>query len=64
MKKAVRIICVALIMIALVVGTLMGFLSIDEYKPKDIESLEITGNSVDRVKREETTTLLSWNLLN
>ncbi len=62
MKKALQIIGVIIVMIALGLGTLLGFLTIDEYKPKDIESLEITGNSVDRVKKQESTTLLSWNL--
>ncbi|RKM62277.1 endonuclease [Butyrivibrio sp. CB08] len=62
MKKVISIICVIIVMIAVVVGTLLGFLTMDEYKPKDIESLEIIGNSVDRVKKQETTRLLSWNL--
>ena len=62
MKKAIRVITVLFIMAFLVVGTVIGYLTVDEYKPKDIETLEINGDATDRIKTGESVTLLSWNL--
>ncbi len=62
MKKVIRAITVFFIMIFLVVGTVIGYLTVDEYNPKDIESLEINGDAKNRIKTGETVTLLSWNL--
>ncbi len=62
MKKVLRIICVILIMVLLAAGSLIGFLTIDEYNPQDIESIEINGDSAKRIKTGEEVTLLTWNL--
>ncbi len=62
MKRAIKMITVLFIMAILVVGTVIGFLTVDEYDPKDIETLEINGDATDRIKTSETVTLLSWNL--
>ncbi|MBP3813654.1 MAG: endonuclease [Butyrivibrio sp.] len=62
MKKAIRVITVFFIMAFLVVGTVVGFLTVDEYNPKDVETLEINGDAKSRIKTGESVTLLSWNL--
>lgn len=62
MKKVIRVIIVLFVMAFLVVGTVIGFLTVDEYKPKDIETLEIKGEATSRIKTMESVTLLSWNL--
>jgi len=62
MKRAVRVAAVLLVMALSVVGTVIGFLTVDEYKPKDIESLEINGDATDRIQTGESVVLLSWNL--
>ncbi len=62
MKKAVRVIVIILIMIALVVGSLIGFLSVDEFKPDDVEALSIEGESQELVRTGETIRLMIWNL--
>lgn len=62
MKKVIRVVIVLLIMALLVVGTVIGFLTVDEYNPKDIETLDISGDATDRIQTGESITLLSWNL--
>ena len=49
-------------MIALVVGTVIAFLTVDEYNPKDIEALEINGDATERIKTGQEVTILSWNI--
>lgn len=62
MKRVVKVATTLLVMALLVVGTVIGFLTVDEYKPKDIETLEVDGDAADRIKKGESVTLLSWNL--
>jgi endonuclease/exonuclease/phosphatase family metal-dependent hydrolase len=62
MKKFWRAVCIILIFLVLVAGSVIGFLSVDEYDPADIEDLEIEGNSQEMVPTGETIRLMTWNL--
>ncbi len=49
-------------MIALVAGSLIGFLTVDEYNPEDVEKLSVEGISDEYVRAGEPIKLMSWNL--
>lgn len=62
MKKILRIVCIILIMILLVVGALLGYLTVDEYNPDEVEAIAIEGDSQEVVARNTPIKLLSWNI--
>ena len=62
MKKILKILGAVLLICVFVVVTLIGYLTIDEYKPEDIESLEISGNEGSEIEVGKTTSLMTWNI--
>lgn len=53
--------CILLVLALLVAGGL-AFLSITEYKPKDKEPMELTGDASRTVSTGDTVRVLSWNM--
>lgn len=51
-----------LLAVVLFVGGFIGYLSITEYKPEQVESVEIAGDAKKTIKTGETIKLLSWNI--
>ncbi len=62
MKKFLKVLGAILLICIFVVVTLIGYLTIDEFKPEDIESLEISGNEGDEIEIGNATTVMTWNL--
>ncbi len=62
MKKFWKAFCIILILLVLVAGSVIGFLSVDEYNPDDVETLELEGNSQEMVQTGKTIRLMTWNL--
>ena len=66
MKKVFKIIGIVigsiLGVIVLAVGSLLGYLSITEYKPEDIETLEINNPQTEKVELNTSYNLFSWNV--
>ena len=62
MKKIVKIICIILIALVLVAGTILAYLSVDEFKPKEIEVLEIEGEAHKTLVRGENYKIMTWNI--
>ena len=62
MKKVLRIFLVALIMILLVALGILGYLSVDEFKPRPVEALEIEGEGHKLVQKDVTIRMMTWNL--
>ncbi len=62
MKKIFRIILILLLVIIVAVGGLFGFLTVTEYKPADIEPLEIRRLSDTPPPPSGTLNILSWNI--
>ncbi len=64
MKKILKAILILLLVVVVAVGGLVGFLTVTEYKPADVEALELrTLNAgVGGAVPAEALTVLSWNI--
>ena len=62
MKKAISAVAITLLMIVFIWVTVFAYLTVDEYKPMNVESLEIVGDTDSNVSRGKTIRLMSWNL--
>ena len=62
MKKILRIIGVILLVFVIIVAGVIGFLTIDEYKPEDVETLEISGNPGEKIATGKDITMMTWNI--
>ncbi len=62
MKKASIVIIIFLVMLLTVFGAVISFLTVDEYRPDDVEDLKISGKSIEMVKTGEDIRAISWNL--
>ncbi|MBR6569560.1 MAG: endonuclease, partial [Clostridia bacterium] len=63
MKKTVMILLVVFLVIVLAAAGLVGWLSVMEYKPDDIEVLQVTGAQSDRkVRKGEMIGVVTMNV--
>lgn len=62
MKKALKIFGAVLLVVVFVVATLVGYLTIDEYYPDDVEKLEIYGESEKKLSTGDELTFMTWNI--
>lgn len=62
MKRLLKVLSAILIFIVFIVGTLLSYLTIDEYRPSDIEELEISGKTSDSVTIGKEYTIMTWNI--
>ena len=61
-KKIIKIIALVLAVIIGLIAILFGLLTITEYKPKDTESLEVSGEASKTLSRGDTINLVTWNV--
>ena len=61
MKKLLKVLLILLLVAVLLVGGFLGFLTMTEYKPKDVEAIEIKGSGSGPVPAENLS-LISWNI--
>ncbi len=62
MKKIISIICTLILMVLLLAVTLLGYLTVDEYDPDEIESIELSPVIGNKLKEGEVVKLLCWNI--
>lgn len=62
MKRVLKFISFILLIFLILFAVLLVFLSITEYKPKDIEEVAISGSSKDILSLDEDYKLLTWNI--
>ena len=62
MKKIIKIICMILIMLVLLAGTVLAYLSVDEYKPEEVQVLEIEGESHKTLEKNKSYKIMTWNI--
>lgn len=62
MKKVISVICVILAMFILVAGAILAYLSVDEYKPDEIEEIEVTYQSEETIEAGKDLRIMTWNL--
>ena len=62
MKKVLRIIGAVLLIVLFAVVTVIGYLTVDEYKPADIEDITIEGKAGDAISLNQENNIMSWNI--
>ncbi len=62
MKKVINAILVTLILVALVMVTVLAYLTVDEYQPEEREELVIAGKSENKVQTDTPIRLVTWNI--
>ncbi len=62
MKKILKVLGCLLILFVFVAGTLLAYLTIDEYNPADIEQVEVEGEGKKEVATGEEYTFITWNI--
>ena len=64
MKKFLKTLLVLVIVLVLAVGGLLGWLTITELKPADVEKLEhpLTNDAAQAIQLNDTLDILSWNI--
>ncbi len=62
MKKALQVIGALLLIVLFAVATIIGYLTVDEFKPADVEDVEIIGSAGDQIETGVQNTLMSWNI--
>ncbi|WP_035774156.1 endonuclease/exonuclease/phosphatase family protein [Butyrivibrio sp. VCB2006] len=62
MKKILKLLGAILLVAVFVCVTLIAYLTIDEYKPDDVENVTISGNVGEMTKMGQEYTLMSWNI--
>ena len=61
MKKVLKFIALVFIVFVFVVASLIGYLTIDEYKPDEIEDLEMVGEAGEEIELGRESTIMTWN---
>lgn len=62
MKKFLKCAGIAIFLFALMLGTVIGFLTIDEYDPQDLEYLMVDGESKETLLTGEPIVIMTWNI--
>ena len=62
MKKLLKILLILLLVVVVAFGGLLGFLTFTEYKPADVEALEIEAHSGAENISANRISVLSWNI--
>ena len=62
MKRVLKILGTLIALVVICFGALLAFLSITEYKPENIEMLQVSGEASGTLKTGEEVRVLSWNL--
>ena len=62
MKKVLKAIGVILLLVVIVAVTVVAYLTVDEFRPEEVESLEIAGEASVHPTKGKTVRVMSWNL--
>ena len=62
MKKVLKAIGIILLLVALVAVTVVAYLTVDEYRPGEVENLEIAGEATSQMAKGKSIRVMSWNL--
>ena len=62
MKKVIRAVVITVLLLAFIAVTVLAYLTVDEFRPEDVESLEIAGETDDVIAKGKSIRIMSWNL--
>lgn len=60
--KILRVVGIVLLCVVVLLAGFIGFLSVTEYKPEDVETLEIEGTAAKTLKVGDSLKVTSWNI--
>ncbi|MCR5157168.1 MAG: endonuclease [Butyrivibrio sp.] len=62
MKNFLKVVGVIVLIGVLIVGTVIGYLTIDEYNPQEVEAIAIEGNAQKSASLDSSIRIMSWNV--
>lgn len=62
LKKIVKILAILIAVVVVLVGGLLGFMTATEYKPADVEPLNVKGSAENSYSLGDQLTIMSWNI--
>lgn len=62
MKRFVKCAGIGVFLLVLILGTILGFLSIDEYEPQNLEYLMVNGEEGETLSIGENVVIMTWNI--
>ncbi|MBE5831933.1 MAG: endonuclease/exonuclease/phosphatase family protein [Butyrivibrio sp.] len=62
MKKLLKFTGLFLIVLLFAAGSLLGYLTVDEYKPDGVEEIEITGEALAEISPGKESRMMIWNI--
>ena len=62
MKKFLKVLAGLIFMTALVAVTVLAYLTVDEYKPQEVEKLDVSGSTDIALSKGKSIRIMSWNL--
>lgn len=62
MKNVLKVIGACLLIALFAVVTVIGYLTVDEYKPENIEDIEIEGKAGEAISTGQENIMMSWNI--
>ena len=61
-KRLLKFVAVELLAVVVAVVAFFGFLSVTEYKPKDVEELTLSGKAENVLSKGDTIKFMTWNI--
>ena len=62
MRKLLRIIGIVLVILLLLAALGVGYLTLAEYRPKDVEEVKLAGSAERRIAADEVLSVVAWNI--
>ena len=62
LKVILRIVLIALLVVVLVVGGFLAYLTATEYSPESVEELTVSGQGSGAIAADESFSVMSWNI--
>ena len=62
MKNFLKAVAVIILMVVLVAVTVIAYLTVDEYKPQEVEKLDVSGSTDIALSKGKSIRIMSWNL--
>ena len=62
MKKIINFIICLFLILAVIVGAIIAYLSVSEYMPDEQEEIAVSGSAARMIKRDEQSSIMTWNI--
>ncbi len=62
MKKIINTIICFFLILAVIVGAIIAYLSVSEFMPDEREEIDVSGSAARMIKRDERSCIMTWNI--